>query len=226
MKRRFGDQVVQSAFILFLTDLYLASGVYRWIAFETNLLGCPATDLNVQVCSSDAECDDGLFCNGSETCVAGLCQPTPAPDCDDGKGCTVDICNEDTDSCDNVPDADFCDDGEPCTEDLCDPQTGECVHTWPECGVEVMTAAVVRNAEWRIRIARAAMDTVPAPRTVRTAIPVPKIVTAVREAEPVTPASKVYATESATRSKKARNAQIVPRPTAAATESAKALKTA
>jgi hypothetical protein len=30
------------------TDLSLSTGVYRWIAFETNLLGCPATEMETQ----------------------------------------------------------------------------------------------------------------------------------------------------------------------------------
>jgi hypothetical protein len=36
-------------------------------------------------------------------------------DCDDGVDCTVDSCNENTDSCDSVPDDGFCDDGLYCT---------------------------------------------------------------------------------------------------------------
>ena len=36
------------------TDLDLSSGIYRWIAFETNLLGDPATKLNVS-------CDDSVL---------------------------------------------------------------------------------------------------------------------------------------------------------------------
>jgi hypothetical protein len=60
----------------------------------------------------DAVCDDGLFCNGSETCDAVLdCQAGTAVDCDDGVGCTTDSCNEGTDSCDNTPDDAACDDG-------------------------------------------------------------------------------------------------------------------
>ncbi len=39
------------------TDLPLGSGLYRWIAFETNLLGCPASDIAPQY-SLDADCND------------------------------------------------------------------------------------------------------------------------------------------------------------------------
>lgn len=43
-------------------------------------------------CATDADCDDGDFCNGSETCVAGRCQPGATTDCDDGDECTTDTC--------------------------------------------------------------------------------------------------------------------------------------
>ncbi|UCC31748.1 MAG: hypothetical protein JSU86_05615, partial [Phycisphaerales bacterium] len=50
------------------------------------------------------DCDDGVFCNGVETCDAVLeCQPGVAVDCDDADACTADSCNEDNDVCDNDP---------------------------------------------------------------------------------------------------------------------------
>jgi hypothetical protein len=104
------------------TDLPLYSGLYRWIAFETNLLGCPATDLAARACSSNSECDDGLFCNGAETCVAGVCQPGTPVDCGDGVGCTDDSCDEVSDSCVNTPNDSLCDDGLFCNgSEICDP---------------------------------------------------------------------------------------------------------
>lgn len=124
----------------------LHTGTYRWIAFETNLLGDPAFDLKPEYCTSDAQCDDGSFCNGAESCVAGACQTgTPVVCADDGLFCsgteacvdfgdgagacqsdgdpckTGEICSEATDQC-LIPacytDAD-CDDGNPCTADVC-----------------------------------------------------------------------------------------------------------
>ncbi len=64
-------------------------------------------------CTSDAQCSDGLFCNGAETCnlSTGQCQAGTPPNCDDGVSCTVDSCNESTDTCDNVPDDGACDNG-------------------------------------------------------------------------------------------------------------------
>jgi hypothetical protein len=48
------------------------------------------------------QCNDGLFCNGIETCVGGDCQAGTPVDCDDGQPCTEDSCNEGTDSCDHI----------------------------------------------------------------------------------------------------------------------------
>ncbi len=64
-------------------------------------------------CTTNGDCDDGLFCNGSETCDVGtgLCQAGTAVDCNDGVSCTDDSCNEGTNSCDNVADDSNCDDG-------------------------------------------------------------------------------------------------------------------
>ncbi len=56
-------------------------------------------------CSTNGDCDDGLFCTGVETCVAGRCSSGGDP-------CTMLglQCNEANDSCDCMIDAD-CDDG-------------------------------------------------------------------------------------------------------------------
>ena len=41
-------------------------------------------------CTTDADCDDGLFCNGVETCVDGVCQNGESP-CDSGQTCREDV---------------------------------------------------------------------------------------------------------------------------------------
>ena len=65
---------------------------------------------------SDAACDDGLYCNGVETCDATLdCQSGTTVECGDGVGCTTDGCNEGTDSCDHTPSDAACDDGLYCS---------------------------------------------------------------------------------------------------------------
>ena len=112
------------------------------------------------VCTTDDDCDNGLFCDGTETCVAGGCQVGDAP-CDDDDVCTNDICNEESDSCTNEPDdaccstdddcddglvcngtetcdtttsrclagVDLCNDDNVCTEDSCDESDGSCTNT-------------------------------------------------------------------------------------------------
>lgn len=54
-------------------------------------------------CSTDSECDDGLFCNGLERCALGSCVSGNAPDCDDDDSCTTDDCWEGDGSCRHVP---------------------------------------------------------------------------------------------------------------------------
>jgi hypothetical protein len=71
-----------------------------------------ATD-ECQACAHSADCNDGLFCNGIETCNidAGLCVPGTPPATSDGIPCTVDLCNEFTNSIDHAPSNVVCDDG-------------------------------------------------------------------------------------------------------------------
>jgi len=96
-------------------------------------VGCTADacDEDADTCTnvaSDLTCDDGLFCNGTETCDAELdCQAGTAPDCDDTVGCTADSCDEDADLCSNVTSDAACDDGVGCTADRCD-ATADCVN--------------------------------------------------------------------------------------------------
>jgi hypothetical protein len=80
-------------------------------------------------CWSHADCDDGVFCNGPETCTRGGCRPAAGPPvCDDGTGCTVGACDAGADGCrfDPVLDGTPCDDGDACTAgDAC--AGGRCV---------------------------------------------------------------------------------------------------
>ena len=53
----------------------------------------------------DTLCNNGLYCDGVETCDStNGCQSGNQVSCDDQDDCTIDTCNEDTDTCDNVPD--------------------------------------------------------------------------------------------------------------------------
>ena len=75
--------------------------------------------------TDDSNCDDGLFCNGAETCHATLdCQAGFSP-CSDGVGCTLDGCDEPSDSCVNSPSDMQCDDGQACNgAETCDATLG------------------------------------------------------------------------------------------------------
>ncbi len=79
--------------------------------------------------------DDGVFCNGTESCRGGTCvssgNPCPGPD---GDGDCSESCNEVNDDC-SAPDVagSPCDDGIGCTQDACD-GSGGCSGT-PDHGV-------------------------------------------------------------------------------------------
>ncbi|MBO4711680.1 hypothetical protein J5681_07180 [bacterium] len=79
---------------------------------ETNYIGDPSLKLNVQTCESDGDCDDGIFCNGSEKCVDGFCETDidSLPCTDSGKECEENFCDETTKSCKTSPmlDGSFC----------------------------------------------------------------------------------------------------------------------
>jgi hypothetical protein len=78
---------------------YTSAGEYLsgdWFSGATNhvSLGTSRTWAKftvVDVCSVDADCDDGNFCTGSETCSDGLCQDGPLP--------CARVCLEDVDQC-------------------------------------------------------------------------------------------------------------------------------
>ncbi|MBI4718258.1 MAG: hypothetical protein HY763_10670, partial [Planctomycetes bacterium] len=96
----------------------------------------------VHATSNDA-CDDGLFCNGAETCHAVLgCQAGTNP-CVDGVSCTVDTCDEANNACVYTPDDALCQDGlfcngaEVCHADFgCQPGSNPCPADAVECTVD------------------------------------------------------------------------------------------
>jgi MYXO-CTERM domain-containing protein len=89
------------------------------------------------VCGSRGDgsaCDDGLYCNGTETCTSGTCGSSSGDPCDgpDGDGDCAESCDEGGDSCTaNDTDASACDDGlycngtETCTAGVCGGSTGD-----------------------------------------------------------------------------------------------------
>src|SRR5687768_7744337 len=52
-------------------------------------------------CLRDADCDDGLYCNGTEVCDCTCAGGVP-PACDDADTCTVDACSEEMRTCTHV----------------------------------------------------------------------------------------------------------------------------
>ncbi|HUU01786.1 MAG TPA: hypothetical protein VM425_10115 [Myxococcota bacterium] len=76
--------------------------------------------------ANNANCDDGAWCNGPETCDAQQgCQVGAAPNCDDGVVCTDDSCNEGTNGCNNPANDANCDDDSWCNgAERCDSVLG------------------------------------------------------------------------------------------------------
>jgi hypothetical protein len=134
-------------------DVSTIEGVATWGPFPPwDDASIPTTTLTLNACSVNEDCDDGLFCNGTATCVDGSCVAGIDPCPDDGLWCNGDVgCDEVTDQC--IPgelrcqdDGLFCngdescdedndqclqsnlpcpDDGDPCTDD-CDEPTDTC----------------------------------------------------------------------------------------------------
>lgn len=50
-------------------------------------------------CRNANDCDDGVFCNGLETCISARCSSSIRPFCDDENPCSVDMCNESARTC-------------------------------------------------------------------------------------------------------------------------------
>ncbi|MGE0787133.1 MAG: putative metal-binding motif-containing protein [Sandaracinaceae bacterium] len=74
-------------------------------------------------CEADEDCDDGLYCNGAETCdPATGCRSGAAPSCDDMLTCTMDSCDGATDACVHAPNDVLCNNGLACDgQETCDP---------------------------------------------------------------------------------------------------------
>jgi hypothetical protein len=81
----------------------------------------------------DAECDDGLWCNGPERCRAFEgCREGTAPDCTDDDVCTQDLCDEEADVCAHPAPEEICNE----VDDDCDGEIDEGVQsTCGDCDV-------------------------------------------------------------------------------------------
>jgi hypothetical protein len=130
----FNGQQVQLD-IRYGTDPVINGYGFRFDEVTLTDVTAPVPDTQSDTCSAgctvNADCDDGAFCNGAETCNAGVCQAGIPPICDDGLFCNgTETCNEGTDSCDagTPPACDngfYCDGAETCNEgtDSCDAGT-------------------------------------------------------------------------------------------------------
>lgn len=114
-------------------------------------------------CAVSEDCDDGLYCNGAETCVSGFCQSGTPVDCSYLDQCNDGVCDEELDKCITQAKTDgtsceddlfctendycsagtclsgtskTCDDGESCTTDSCNEDLDVCKNIWPECGLD------------------------------------------------------------------------------------------
>jgi subtilisin-like proprotein convertase family protein len=89
-------------------------------------------------------CDDGAFCSEGETCQGGVCGFGGPRDCRDENACTLDFCDETSDTC--VHDGEplnglVCDDGLYCTvEDAC--QDGACAGLTPRACADTNTCTM------------------------------------------------------------------------------------
>lgn len=91
-------------------------------------------------CTSNPECDDGLACNGVETCdvPSGNCQAGTPVNCNDGVACTTDACNEPSGTCSHTPNNGACSDGLFCNgTETCNVTLGCQAGTAPNCADSV-----------------------------------------------------------------------------------------
>ena len=73
--------------------------------------GAGVIDIACDHCDSDADCDDGLFCTGIETCESGVCQVESVP-------CDGQLCREPDETCMPIPPGDVDRDGDVDLNDL------------------------------------------------------------------------------------------------------------
>jgi cysteine-rich repeat protein len=106
---------------------------------DGNVDPCDGCSASCQPDFNGSACDDGDVCTTGDVCQCdsadcsgfGTCQGGGQLNCDDGIGCTVDVCLPGT-GCVHGPFNALCNDGNGCTQDTCDPTTG-CTHGPTNC---------------------------------------------------------------------------------------------
>ena len=93
-------------------------------------------DENIDSCVStpnDANCDNGWFCDGTETCDAlSDCQAGTPINTNDSITCTIDDCDEVNDVITHMANNSYCNDGLDCSVDACNP-TNDCEYDYSAC---------------------------------------------------------------------------------------------
>ena len=102
-------------------------------------------------CTTDAECDDGQFCNGAELCVGGACVAGADP-------CPGQLCDETLDTCVSCladidcDDGQFCTGAEACVSGECavgfDPCPGQSCNEWLDACVECLAHADCSDGQY------------------------------------------------------------------------------
>jgi len=85
---------------------------------------CDATG-TCQHANNSVPCDDGMFCNGADTCSGGTCSAHAGDPCLGGGECGG-SCDEGGDTCGDTDGMPCTDDGNACTDDQC--LAGACAH--------------------------------------------------------------------------------------------------
>jgi hypothetical protein len=89
---------------------------------------CDLSSFSCVRSNNSNSCDDGIFCNGTDTCGEGSCSIHSGDPCANGLQCD-NTCNEANQNC-HAPDGTSCDDTDACTQtDTC--QNGGCVGSNP-----------------------------------------------------------------------------------------------
>lgn len=90
--------------------------------------GCPTPEPTG--CSTNADCDNGDYCDGPEVCANNECVDGPDP-------CDADLCDEEADTCAMCNDDGDCDNDTFCDgSETCDTTTGLCVDGTAPCTAE------------------------------------------------------------------------------------------
>lgn len=96
-------------------------------------------------CTSSIDCTDNDVCNGVEQCVNGACQPGIPLQCDNGLFCDgVESCSPASGCQPGTPL--ICDDQVSCTQDYCDESTDQCVSDDSQCEIMPVLQLPMENS--------------------------------------------------------------------------------